>query len=313
MAASFSSFPVFNSVQVLNLTTSAASAGSQPLSDVDGANIIAAVNTVLPTFCKDWGVATAFTAKYVTTTAALAMTNASTLTNSYTIFITDNSGLTDAYSAISGSLKGIKYPYSRVFAQDTMITRSGAFTYDGLRTLPTLAQAISAEIYAMILDPFAQYWSMDNTNGLLYAYEPTDAVRGINLIVRLPLNVNVTISDWVLPSWYDINNTNGPFNHTDSLSAPFTTTAYAEGGYLLFGHGAFLWIAHGTGSFYASHLSLISGTDRYIKRAAAYTVILGGDPIIRDQTGTALTIIEAIIPTTGGGGGASSGEENTPI
>jgi hypothetical protein len=29
------------------------------------------------------------------------------------------------------------------------------------------------------------------------------------------------MSDWILPSWQDVQNTKGPFNHLNTLTAPF--------------------------------------------------------------------------------------------
>jgi hypothetical protein len=204
--------PVYTQVAVINQST--------VVTDVEGSAIVAALNSLLPTFCSDWSISRV-TASYV------PLKSKSIPSNAYKVFILDTTDIqgTLGYHDIVSDL-----PYAKVFAK-TNVAYGGVTLYEPTRTKPTLAQAVSHEVFEMLVDPKCVNWWMNPNNGYLFAGEVGDPVESNVVVVRLPNGTNVGMSDWILPAWSDVQNTRGPFNHMDTLLNPFTM---APGGYLIY-------------------------------------------------------------------------------
>jgi len=172
--------------------------------------MVTALNTLLVQFCKDWSL-TAFSAVYV----PKATTNIPA--NTYIIYLMDNSDVNGAL-AYHDLLSDI--PYGKVFAK-TVIANGGVLLYEPTLKLPTVAQTLAHEVFELIIDPRCNVWWMNYYTGILVAAEVCDPVENNVVVVTLPNGTKVGMSDWILPSWQDAQNTKGPFNHLNTLTAPF--------------------------------------------------------------------------------------------
>jgi hypothetical protein len=94
-------------------------------------------------------------------------------------------------------------------------------------SVPTVAQAFSHEIFEMIGNFNVNVWWQLNS-GYLVPGEVCDPVEGNLIKVRVG-SVIVGLSDYVLPSWSDPQETKGPFNYLNTLTKPFQL---ARGGYV---------------------------------------------------------------------------------
>jgi len=183
---------------------------STVITDVQGSQIVAALNVLLPTFCRDWSIIQ-FSAVYVPKAAV------SVPTNVYYVYILDTSDVSGAlgYHDLSSDV-----PYGKVFAK-TILSYSGVILYEPTLKLPTVAQAVAHEVFELIIDPRCTVWWMNYNTGLLVAGEVADPVENNVVVVTLSNGVKVGMSDWILPSWQDVQNTTGPYNHLNTLTAPF--------------------------------------------------------------------------------------------
>jgi len=209
---------------------------SVSVSDEDGYVIVNALNKVLPNFCSDWGIA-----NYV----AQFIPKGSTSSIPIKIFIFDNSDITGGlgYHDLSSPI-----PYGKCFAH-TILMNGGAVLHSSDETVPTVSQAISHEVFEILVDPHCNGWWDTGDKKILFARETVDPVECNKFPVSVLLSSAVTyrnprtrttsilpptvklvsISDWILPAWSDPQNTIGPFNHLNTLKAPFTidTNGYA--------------------------------------------------------------------------------------
>jgi hypothetical protein len=172
--------------------------------------MVTALNMLLPQFCRDWSI-NPFTAVYV------PKTSTSIPANTYIIYLMDNTDVagTLAYHDLSSDI-----PYGKVFAK-TVIANGGVLLYEPTLKLPTVAQTLAHEVFELIVDPRCTMWWMNYNTGLLIASEVCDPVENNVVVVTLPNGTKVGMSDWILPSWQDVQNTRGPFNHLNTLTAPF--------------------------------------------------------------------------------------------
>jgi len=195
-------FPKYTRISIINRST--------VVTDTDGSYMTTAMNMILPTFCKDWSVIN-YRVSYVPTNVATIPAN------SYHIYIYDNADVSGvlAYHDIQSAV-----PFGRVFAK-TVLQNKGVVLYEPTLTLPTVAQAVSHEIFELIIDPRCNIWWMHYFSGLLVAGEVCDPVQSNVVVITLANKVKVGLSDWVLPSWQCAQNTTGPFNHLKTLTAPF--------------------------------------------------------------------------------------------
>jgi hypothetical protein len=180
------------------------------VTDLDGSKMVSALNSLLPKFCNDWSIPVV-TAVYIAKGATYIPTNM------YYIYLSDNSDSLDAlgYHDITSDL-----PYGKVFAK-TILSGGGVLLYESTLKKPTVAQALAHETFELIIDPRCNIWWMNYNTGLLVAAEVADPVEYNVVVVTLLNGTKVGMSDWILPSWQDAQNTTGPFNHLNTITAPF--------------------------------------------------------------------------------------------
>jgi hypothetical protein len=107
----------------------------------------------------------------------------------------------------------------------------------------SVSSVLSHEVCEMIGDQFASFWAegpsivaQDGETYSEYALELSDAVEGNSYAIDLGNNNLVSVSNFVLPSWFNKEATaaNAPFDYLGKLTAPFTMT---EGGYMIVRQG----------------------------------------------------------------------------
>ena len=203
-------FPLYTQFAIINNST--------VVTDADGASMTIALNMLLPTFCKDWNLSSV--------TATFVGKGKPVPANMYKIYILDNTNIQGAlaYHDIISDI-----PYANVYAK-TILTSGGAVLYEQTRTKSTVAQTVCHEVFELLVDPRCTIWWMNPNTGILYAGEVVDPVESNALVVPIGKNVNVTMSDWILPSWQDVQSKSGPYNHMNTLKAPYTTD---KNGYVL--------------------------------------------------------------------------------
>jgi|694.fasta_scaffold00564_25 hypothetical protein len=210
------------SVAVLNQST--------VVSDADGQAMVTALNTLMPQFCRDW---------VLPTTTIVYVGRGRTSTLPLKVYIRDMSYLE---GALGYHDQTSNVPYGVVFAKT--ILQYGVVLHSTTR--PTVAQTLSHEVFELLVDINANLWA-SRADGSLYAYEVSDPVQSNAVVVRVqtgmtparvgipirpptPIFTTVTLSDWVLPRWFDDQETGGKFNHMNTIRKPFTLD---RGGYAI--------------------------------------------------------------------------------
>lgn len=126
-------------------------------------------------------------------------------------------------------------PYARVFARDSIsgLTGVGPSTLNGVQeswlVLECVAQVISHEAIEALIDPDANDWA-DEGNGSEICLEGADPVESSSYIVQAPDGRSVTLSDYVLPAWFNPGATEGPYDRLGQVTGPFQL---AVGGYAI--------------------------------------------------------------------------------
>lgn len=198
---------------------------STVVSDADGSTITAALNEILPQFCKEWSLST-YTCVYVG--------KGRTSTIPIKIFLLDTS---DVKSALAYHDQDDDFTYGKAFAK-TVLSNGGVMLYSSNPKVFTFAQAVSHELFEIIMDPYCNVWAVSPNGRIQYAYEVCDPVQSNVVTVQVKssskskslwLNkkssvvyTKVGLSDWVLPRWFNPEAIKGPFNHNNTLNAPFT-------------------------------------------------------------------------------------------
>jgi hypothetical protein len=201
---------------------------STGLPDEYGALIVTALNRVLPNFCNDWEIKE-HTAVYVpmgqTTTIPLKV---------FILDIANNQGALLRHDLSSG------VPYGKCFIKTLL--KYGVPLYSADFNVPTFAQAVSQEVFDLLVDPLCNSWSHVGDKQSMFAYETCSPVQGSPIVVDILLIparriyntvthkydttpavvAKVGLSDWVLPAWFDFQNVKGPFNHLNTLKQSFT-------------------------------------------------------------------------------------------
>jgi hypothetical protein len=195
-------FHKYTQIAVINNSTS--------VSDTDGSTMVEALNMLLPTFCKDW---------FISDVSAVYIPRGATAlpTDIYYMYLMDN---TDVPNAVAYHDFTACLPYGKVFAK-TVLDNNGVMMYEPTLKKPTVAQALSHEVFELLVDPLCNAWWMNNNTGILYASEVCDPVQSNIILINLPNDVKVGLSDWIMPAWNNIQNTTGPFNRMNTLTAPF--------------------------------------------------------------------------------------------
>jgi len=205
------------------------------VTDVQGGLIVKALNILLPQFCKDWN---------VTPTLTTYIPKGQTTKIGTKIFLLDSADVQGAlgYHDLSSNV-----PYGKCFAQ-TVLSDGGVILYSKDPSVPTLAEVVCHEVFELLVNPLCNEWWDIGDSETFYAKEPCDPVQ--NNAVTIPVLVkaassgyssiqkkvvqtpalyqNVGCSDWILPAWANPQATKGPFNHLNTLKAPFTLD---KGGY----------------------------------------------------------------------------------
>jgi hypothetical protein len=192
----------YTQVAVINNTTT--------VSDTDGSNMVVALNMLLPNFCSDWSISDV-SAVYIPRGGGGLPRNV------HYIYLTETSDVADAlaYHTFTNDTS-----FGKVFVK-TILENNGVIMYDPDLTRPTVAQALSHEVFELLIDPMCNSWWMNYNTGLLYASEVCDPIESNVIVVNIPNGIMVGLSDWILPAWQDSSNTAGPFNYMNTLTAPF--------------------------------------------------------------------------------------------
>lgn len=114
--------------------------------------------------------------------------------------------------------------YGRVFAKP-VLDNGG----DALTKALSVASVLSHEVLETFADPRCNLWA-DGGRGVLVAYEICDPVESDSYSVAVS-GKNVTVSNFVTPSWFDPNASSGDkFDYLGNVSEPFEMT---KGGYIV--------------------------------------------------------------------------------
>jgi hypothetical protein len=213
------------------------------VSDDDGLAMTESMNLVLPKFCKDWKLPV-FVAVYVA--------KGKTTSVDWKVYLRDTS---DQEGALGYHEQVNNISIGYVFVK-TIFDYDGVMFYSTNPLTLTVSQTLSHEIFELLTDSNANLWADDGQGLSLYAHESCDAVQGnvIKLIVSrkitvpakplklvngkfqssksytTTINTIVGVSDWVLPAWFDPQETKGPFNNLRTLKKPFQLD---DGGYAI--------------------------------------------------------------------------------
>lgn len=180
---------------------------SKLVNNSDFSSIITACNALLPIFCKNWNLSCPIIMQL-----------------SSNININDNSfaliTLIDFIS--SNNSNSLKY---HVEAKP-ILDNGGVILYKNESTI-TVASCIFSEICNLLIDKSLTGWWINNTNNSSYAIEVCDQVQTniVKIIVGNSNNKNgviVGLSDFIFPSWKDINSVNVPLNYMQTLTEPFS-------------------------------------------------------------------------------------------
>lgn len=195
--------PFYTQVAVINQSTI--------VTDIEGANMISALNSLLPMFCSSWSIASV-------NTVYVAKGSITVPKTAYQVYLLDTTDLSGALAYHSLTYNDV--PYAKVFA-NTVLSRGGVIMYEPTLLLSTVAQTLSHEVFELLIDPRCNIWWMNSNTGELFAGEVVDPVQNNVVVVNLSSGVKVGMSDWILPGWQDTLNTDGPFNYLNTLTAPF--------------------------------------------------------------------------------------------
>lgn len=169
--------------------------------------MITAMNQFLITLCQDWSITT------IQLFPVFASPN--NIVNN-TIFIFDN---TDSPGALGYHFDVGGLAVGKVFAK-TILDYGGVVLYKDQLTM-TVAQCLCHEALEMIGNANINKWFLDN-KGVFWAGELCDAVQNNLIVITLPGNIRVGLSDYVLPKWFSPNSRTKPFNKLNTLNSPFS-------------------------------------------------------------------------------------------
>lgn len=148
--------------------------------------------------------------------------NAKMPSGAWQIAVLDTSDQADALGYHDITAEGL--PLGKVFAKsdkDSGYKVSVTFSHEALEMLGDPDINLCAEVD-------------NNGSGRLYAYEMCDPVEADKLGYDID---GVTVSDFVLPAYFESFRTSGPFAFKTSLPGPFTLAAGGYLGYLDFNSG----------------------------------------------------------------------------
>jgi hypothetical protein len=209
---------------------------STMVTDKEGQLIVNGINMLLPKFCSDWSLPT-----YIATYVPKGRTTSAP----YIVYLLDN---TDVAGVVGYHEEVSDVAYAKCFVQ-TILSNKGVVLYSPNKRFNTVAKCVSHEVFELLLDPKCNGWWDIGDGRTFYAQEACDPIQNnvvvLNVQLCAPISVYnaidkkfvttpavkalVGFSDWILPAWSDPQETKGPFNHLNTLSAPFTldTGGYA--------------------------------------------------------------------------------------
>lgn len=207
-------FPQSALIQKVNVVNQ-----STVVTDADVTKMVLALNQTIPMFTRDWKIGNL---QVMILPKTETLPTGSGILNVLIMDLTDITGTAGYHTLYNGTTT------VKIFAQ-TVLNAGGVSLYEDTRTKPTVSQILCHEVLEALVDPKCTQWILNPSTGTLYSLEVADAVDGNVKVVRLSDGTRVRVSDWVLPAWYDVQNTVGPYNILDTLSAPFTLapTGYA--------------------------------------------------------------------------------------
>lgn len=165
-----------------------------------------------------------------------------------TILIVDTPDVANALGYHDVDPHGI--PYGRVFVKP--ILDNGGTVLEGDNSVSATG---SHEILEMYGDWGANLWADDGT-GKQYALEFCDAVEMDSYVIKAG-TTNVSVSNFVLPSWFRPSPPDNQFDYLGKLKKPFSMDA---GGYLLYREAGEVQSVEGKKSF-GWHLKSEFGED----------------------------------------------------
>lgn len=116
------------------------------------------------------------------------------------------------------------YPAGKVFAK-TILDNGGTVSIGP----NAISSCLSHELIEMVVDPKANLWAQRN-DSVLQAYEACDPVEDSAYFIRVRRGVEVAVSNFVLPAYYDDTPEVPVFDHLRLLIEPWTMS---QGGYMI--------------------------------------------------------------------------------
>ena len=192
------------------MTTIAIDNKSTVVNDDDVIKMVEAANQWLPLVATAWDVTCPTVAFGSTGTWLFHMIDEDPNTPGALAYHTEENDIVDGY-----------------ILTKTILNNGGVTLYKDDST-PTVAAAFAHELAEALIDPVCNGWWQVN-DSLMYAAEVCDPVQNNNILITLKDGSLVAMSDFILPAWRDSQDTKGPFNYNNTLTAPFTLD---NGGYV---------------------------------------------------------------------------------
>jgi hypothetical protein len=108
-------------------------------------------------------------------------------------------------------------PYGRVFARPSLDHNI------------TVSSVLSHEVVEAFADPDINLWAVNLHTGQFFAYEAADPVENDGYTITVSGHP-ITVSNFVLPAWYNALDTDGPYDYLGTVHAPYTMS---KGGYCI--------------------------------------------------------------------------------
>lgn len=188
--------------------------------------MVEALNIVLPCFCKDWRMPLARARIVPTAKECSPVSQAALLQSKGCTHVITINDVSPVDSALGFHDEENDMPYGLVSAK-TVLDAGGAVLWG---KDSTVSQCLGHEAVELLADVFANAWWQNPATGEFIAAETADPVQAGIVPVHLPDGGTVAMSDWIMPSWSDPQAKTGPFNHLNTLKAPFELQ---PGGYLI--------------------------------------------------------------------------------
>lgn len=122
-------------------------------------------------------------------------------------------------------------PYGKIMT-DPVLNNGGVSLYDTKNPQNiSIASVLSHEVIELFVDPYVNLWADGPSiaQGYSYAVEACDPVESNSYIITTSKTA-VSVSNFILPSYFDNQGTNEKFDYLGVLNAPFSL---AKGGYMV--------------------------------------------------------------------------------